>query len=55
MTSLQPNHRITATYGVGSGNAPAPHLMSVGHLIVAFFINPKSSKLCQPQIQPLLG
>lgn len=33
-----PNHRIIATYGVGSGNAPALSLMmSVGHLLVAYF------------------
>lgn len=39
MSYLQSNHRIIATYGVGSGNAPAHHhnLKSVGHLRVAFF------------------
>ena len=31
------NPQITATYGVGSGNAPALSICSVGHLIVAFF------------------
>lgn len=48
MLYIQTNHKFTATYGVGSGNAPAPHhnLKSVGHLRVAFFQNPKSSRLC---------
>lgn len=35
--SLMPlNSRIIATYGVGSGNAPALTMCSVGHLQVAF-------------------
>lgn len=38
------NPRIIATYGVGSGNAPALSNRSVGHLRVAFFyfLNPIS-------------
>lgn len=38
------NHRIIATYGVGSGNAPALSFDSVGHLRVAFlnFLKVKS-------------
>lgn len=32
-----------ATYGVGSGNAPALFNLSVGHLRVAYFIIPKSN------------
>lgn len=39
MLFLQTNHRIIATYGVGSGNAPALTNCSVGHLRVAFFLN----------------
>lgn len=32
------NHSIIATYGVGSGNAPAHLTLNcVGHLLVAFF------------------
>lgn len=37
MLLLQSNHRIIATYGVGSGNAPTLTMYSVGHLRVAFF------------------
>lgn len=37
MLFLQSNYRIIATYGVGSGNAPALTMYSVGHLRVAFF------------------
>lgn len=38
MLFVTTNHRIIATYGVGSGNAPA-HLTfnCVGHLLVASF------------------
>lgn len=36
MSLTTQNHRIIATYGVGSGNAPALTNMSVGHLRVAF-------------------
>ena len=35
-------HDTLATYGVGSGNAPALFNLSAGHLQVAFFI-PKSN------------
>lgn len=34
-------HDTLATYGVGSGNAPALFNMGVGHLRVASFIYPK--------------
>ena len=37
MPFAKTNHRIIATYGVGSGNAPALSYKSVGHLRVAFF------------------
>ena len=37
MLFFQSNHRIIATYGAGSGNAPALTMYSVGHLRVAFF------------------
>ena len=41
MLLFQTNHRIIATYGAGSGNAPALSLVddSVGHLWVAYFYN----------------
>lgn len=39
------NHSIIATYGVGSGNAPALITCnSVGHLLVALFLIPKNYK-----------
>lgn len=41
-------HRFIATYGVGSGNAPALSNRSVGHLQVAFhFLNPISYELLE--------
>lgn len=46
MSFTKTNRRIIATYGVGSGNAPALSYKSVGHLRVAFFSFPKSYKLC---------
>lgn len=43
MSLISLNFTIIATYGVGSGNAPALSFWSVGHLQVAFyFLNPKS-------------
>lgn len=38
MTSVTANQRIIATHGVGSGNAPALTICSVGHLRVASFL-----------------
>lgn len=37
MYLCQTNHKMIATHGVGSGNAPALAFCSVGHLRVAFY------------------
>ncbi len=38
-------HNIIAAYGVGSGNAPALYIVSVGHLLAVFlFLNHKYAK-----------
>ena len=48
-------YQIIATYGVGSGNAPAPSFESVGHLQVAFhFLNLKSYEIFKCKSRAIL-
>lgn len=42
MYSFRVNHRIIATYGVGSGNAPAPQYFERRTPTSGFYLFPKS-------------